>query len=101
VSAGDDRLRELLRRAHRDDAPPPYGKTPQARARRPPPLVLLALALALVLAFELARPRPQPIAAERLRIEWSDPLAFLLEPPGLDVLTGVPQFGPPFAGELK
>ena len=105
MSRDDERLRKILRDAHRDDAPPPFGKLWKARARGTRvPLVLAPLAaLSLALVIVLARSRPQPIAAERLRIEWNDPLAFLLEPPSSDLLTTVPRFEPHFApqGELQ
>lgn len=86
----DDDLRARVKAAHRDDAPPSFASLTARRPRRRAPLVLLPIAAALLLILWM-RPSPPPAVAE-VKVEFHDPLAFLLTPPGEDVLTGVPQF---------
>ena len=92
----EDRLRALMAEAHRHDAPPPALADTMARRRRVRPpfaaLALLAATAGVVLLWNRPRPPPAVLAPEQLRIEWNDPLAFLLEPPGTAVLRSVPRF---------
>ena len=88
----DEELRARIADAHRDDAPPSFvALTARARSRRHAPLVLLPLAAAGVLLIVWLRPVAPPPLADA-RIEFRDPLAFLLQPPGAEVLRSVPQF---------
>ena len=89
---GDEELRASIADAHRDDAPPPFAAlTARARPHRPAPLLLLPLTAVVILLIVWLRPAtPPPVATAR--IEFRDPLAFLLQPPGAEVLSGVPHF---------
>lgn len=89
---GDEELRASIADTHRDDAPPPFAAlTARARPRRPAPLLLLPLTAAIILLIVWLRPAaPPPVVTAR--IEFRDPLAFLLQPPGAEVLSGVPHF---------
>lgn len=89
---GDKELQARIVDAHRDDALPSFAALlARARPRRRPPLLLLPLAAAGVLLGLWLRPAtPPPVAAAR--IEFRDPLAFLLQPPGAEILSSVPHF---------
>ena len=99
----DEELRARLVEAHRDDAPPSFAELTgrRRRRRRPLPLVLVPLvALAALVILWRRPPTPTPAIAD-VHIELHDPLAFLLDPPGADVLDGVPRLGAHFdEGEL-
>lgn len=89
---GDEELRARIADAHLDDAPPSFAAlTARGRPRRHAPLLLLPLAAAGILLIVWLRPAaPPPVATART--ELRDPLAFLLQPPGAEVLSGVPHF---------
>ena len=88
----EQELRARLADAHRDDAPPSFATlTARARPRRRAPLLLLPLAVAGGLLSVWLRPAAPPPGVE-VRIEFRDPLAFLLQPPGAEVLSRAPQF---------
>ena len=89
---GDEELRARIADAHRDDAPPSFAAlTARAHPRHHAPLLLLPLAAAGVLLIVWLRPVAPPSVADA-RIEFRDPLGFLLLPPGAEVLHSVPQF---------
>lgn len=89
---GEEELRTRIADAHRDDAPPSFAAlTARARPRRRTSLLLLPLAAAGVLLLVWLRPATPPKEADA-RIEFRDPLAFLLKPPGAEILSSVPQF---------
>jgi hypothetical protein len=91
----DDHLRALMAEAHRHDVPPPFRETIARRRRFRPPFAALALLASSAAALLLwNRPRSPAVAPapEELRIEWNDPLAFLLEPPNAAVIGSVPRF---------
>jgi len=89
---GDEELRARIADAHRDDAPPSFAVlTARARPRRNAALVLLPLAAVGGLLFMWLRLTGPP-PATGAKIEFRDPLAFLLQPPGAEVLRTVPQF---------
>ena len=89
---GDEELRARIADAHQDDAPPSFAAlTARAHPRRRVPILLLPLAAAgglLIVWLRLAAPPPVYDA----RIEFRDPLAFLLQPLGAEVISTVPQF---------
>ena len=89
----DDELRRFLREAHAGDDPPDFrAQLARARTRRAPRrrfLLLAPAAVAVALVLFWSR-RPTPPAAVDLR--WSEPLAFLLEVPGADLLRDTPRF---------
>ncbi len=93
----EERIRALVAEAHRADAPPPFDEV-MRRALRPRPRRFARLALAPLAAAALAAglfllwPRPAPPPAPAPGIAWSDPLGFLLEPPGGDLMKAVPHF---------
>ncbi len=88
---GDDELRARIAEAHRDDAPPSFAALTARPRRRRLPLVLLPIAAVAALVLLWSRPTAPPPVAD-VRVEFHDPLAFLLEPPGADVLGSVPRF---------
>jgi hypothetical protein len=98
----DRKLAEAFREAHRADEPPPFAKfwrTDQVRqtTRRGRRFWVPALA-ALVLVsiaggIRVRRMGEERELAEQLALlERRDPLAFLLETPGQELLRGVPTF---------
>lgn len=92
MTMSDQELRACIADAHRDDVPPSLtALTARRRPRRPAPLLLLPLAAAVAVLVVWSRPAAPPKVAEA-RIELRDPLAFLLQPPGAEVLSKVPQF---------
>ena len=99
---GDDELRARIADAHRDDAPPSFAQLTARRRRRRAPLVLVPLAVVAALAIWWLRPTAPPPVVADVRIEFHDPLAFLLEPPGAEILEDVPRFDlPADEGDLR
>ncbi len=94
----DEELRARIAGAHRDDAPPAFGELTGRRRRRRAPLVLVPLAALAALFLRWPRPTVAPPPAE-VPLELADPLAFLLDAPGADVIGGVPRFGAHFDDE--
>ena len=86
----DDDLRQLLREAHADDAPPPFARPRERRRRRWVP-VAVAMAMAAVAIWWAARPRPE-VSVASLEVRVYCPLDFLLTVPGADVLRTTPTF---------
>jgi hypothetical protein len=87
----DDELRQLLREAHADDAPPAFSPRRARRRARWMPAVAVALAMAAVAIWWAARPRPE-VSVASLEVRVHCPLDFLLDVPGADVLRTVPTF---------
>ena len=76
----DEKLRELLHKAHEGDRPPPFA-VPERR-RRFPRIVLLVPVVAALLILILVRHKPAPdLALPAIHY----PTDFLLPKPGLDV----------------
>ena len=87
----DDDLRQLLREAHADDAPPPFARPRERRRRRWVPAIAVAMAMAAVAIWWAARPRPE-VSVASLEVRVYCPLDFLLTVPGADVLRTTPTF---------
>jgi hypothetical protein len=98
----DRKLAEAFREAHRADEPPPFGSFWRAgtvrqgsRSRRRIWVPALAALLLVSIAggIRVRRMRQELELAEQLALlERKDPLAFLLDTPGRDLLRGVPTF---------
>jgi len=97
----DRKLGDLFREAHQVDAPPPFGRSWSAareqKAKQWPAWIWTSAATAVALASIFASVRigmhQQRQLADRMSFtEPSDPLAFLLDTPGADLLSTVPTF---------
>ena len=76
----DDKLREVFRKAHEGDRPPPFAVSEQRR--RFPKIVLLVPVAALLVIFIFTRHKPAPdLALPAIHY----PTDFLLPKPGLEV----------------
>lgn len=77
----DDKLREVFRKAHEGDRPPPFA-VPEKRRRPFPKIVLLVPVVAALLVLILVRHKPAPdLALPAIHY----PTDFLLPKPGLEV----------------
>src|SRR5262244_2728431 len=94
--SGDEKLRELIEKAHQADAPPSLERLLAREPRRSrAPLVLVAGLLASAAAlFFLSRLRQQPAPPPlvELRLPARAPLDFLLDTPGADLWRETPRF---------
>ena len=99
MSEQEKRLRAVFEEAHRGDRPPPFRRTWEAAhpfsGTRPAVWVAIpaVVAVALLLVWTtrpqvISRPAPQEIPS----LEWNDPLDFLLQTPGSELLNTVPTF---------
>ena len=97
----DRKLGEVFRVAHQVDAPSPFGRAWSAareqKAKQWPAWIWTSAATAVALASIFASVRigmhQQRQLADRMSFtEPSDPLAFLLDTPGADLLSTVPTF---------
>jgi hypothetical protein len=104
----DRKLAEALREAHRADEPPPFGRfrrtEPERDARRGRRRIW-ATALAAVVLVSIAggirvrrTHQQRELARELSSLAGKDPLAFLLDTPGGELLRSVPRFD--IQGEL-
>jgi hypothetical protein len=97
----DRKLGDLFREAHQVDAPPPFARALSAareqRAKQWPAWIWAsaATAIALVSIFASARigiHQQRKLAYQMSLIEPTDPLEFLLDTPGADLVSTVPTF---------
>jgi len=105
MSDADRRLGELHREAHSADQPPPFDRSwgaAVARSRRPrrrirpwvwAPTALFVAALSIVGGLRIRSAQRQRDIAQEISL-WAgkDPLGFLLETPGSELLQTVPSF---------
>jgi len=98
----DRKLAEAFREAHRADDPPPFAKlwrSGQMRqvSRRGRRIWVPALAALLLVSIAggiraYRMHRELELAEQLALLQQKDPLAFLLDTPGRDLLRGVPTF---------
>lgn len=100
----DASLAALFEQLHRDDAPPPFARLYRGEdsrgVRRRPLWAGLATATAFVAIAAIAIPQCFPRHSSLLETEWTTassdweaPTDFLLETPGMQVLTTTPSLG--------
>jgi hypothetical protein len=97
----DRKLGDLFREAHQVDAPPPFGRAwgaaGEQKAKQWPSWIWASAATAIALAsiFASARIGMHQQRQRAYEMSWTeprDPLSFLLETPGADLLRTVPTF---------
>jgi len=97
----DRKLGDLFREAHQADAPPPFARSwsgaREQKAKQWPAWIWTSAATAVALASIFASVRigthqERRLAYQMSLTEPSDPLAFLLDTPGADLLRTVPTF---------